>query len=94
LWNPLAAGTPAERKDKLLAEWSEPYYKSICERYTQLALATLAQIGEQATLRRVIALLGDPAKLAMLAGRLPAAEQKSRPLSGGLLTGAGGCPAR
>jgi hypothetical protein len=77
LWNPLAAGTPAERKDKLLAlsEWSEPYYKSICERYTQLALATLDQIGEQATLRRVIALLGNPAKLARLADRLPSAER-------------------
>ncbi len=77
LWNPLAVGTPAERKDKLLAlsEWSEPYYKSICERYTQLALATLDQIGEQATLRRVIALLGNPAKLATLADRLPAAER-------------------
>jgi hypothetical protein len=66
-WQPLAAGDPAARMSKVicLSDWSEPYYRTACERFAQLAFALLHRSGTPPTFEALVDALDQP--LALLA---------------------------
>jgi energy-coupling factor transporter ATP-binding protein EcfA2 len=65
-WNPLAAGTPSEKADKLIGaeEWTEPHYKRLYQRYLLNLFLAIEAHGETAHLGLVVELL-NPDRLAM-----------------------------
>jgi conjugal transfer pilus assembly protein TraD len=77
-WEPLESGDPAARMSKVicLSEWSEPYYRTACERFTQLAFVLAERNGIVPTLAMLTELLDTPALAGRLARALPAAEQE------------------
>lgn len=65
-WNPLVAGTPSEKADKLIGaeEWTEPHYKRLYQRYLLNLFLAIEAHGETAHLGLVVELL-NPDRLAM-----------------------------
>lgn len=61
-WSPLAAGDAAARMSKVvcLSEWSEPYYRSACERFSQLAFILMERNGIEPSFDALIDLLDTP----------------------------------
>ena len=67
-WNPLAIGHPQLQRDKLIAlsEWSEPYYRTTCERFAQLAFAVYERAGTSPTIKDLVRLLDSPMQLGQM----------------------------
>jgi type IV secretory pathway TraG/TraD family ATPase VirD4 len=77
IWQPLAAGDANARMSKVitLSEWSEPYYRSVCERFAQTTFMLLERNQQHPDFQKLIRFLDQPAALHQLTGALSDIER-------------------
>lgn len=77
-WNPLVSGDPSSRMSKVicLSQWTEPYYKSACERFAQMAFVLMERNRVAPSFDSLVALLDNPRSAHQLTGVLGPSDRE------------------